>query len=144
MQILTDLSSLDGLHLGLQPQQFSIELKPGTDLASYIDALNTTFASTTAQAQPNTERGGGTIVAMEALVTLLTRTRRTRHRPRRRRTPSRLGRPDAHPKRVAHRVAQRRCGLQALMDAGNDLPGPYRYADDVEEMEDQDQGYRQR
>ena len=72
MQILTDLSSLDGLQLGLQPQQFSIELKPGTDLAGYIDALNTAFASTTAQAQPNPEKGGGTIVAMEALVTLLT------------------------------------------------------------------------
>lgn len=72
MQILTDLSSLDGLHQGLQPQEFSIELKPGTNLAGYVDALNATFASTTARAQPNTEKGGGTIVAMEALVTLLT------------------------------------------------------------------------
>lgn len=71
MQILTNLSSLDGLHLGLEPQQFSIRLTPGTNLAGYVEALNAKFASTTAQAQPNTDNHATVIDAMEALVALL-------------------------------------------------------------------------
>jgi putative ABC transport system permease protein len=71
MQVLTDLSSLDGLHLGREPQQFSIRIAPGTNLASYVDALNAKFASTTAQAQPNTDKHATVIDAMEALVALL-------------------------------------------------------------------------
>ena len=71
MQVLTDLSSLDGLHLSPGPQQFSIRLAPGTNLASYVDALNTKFASTTARAQPNTDNRATVIDAMEALVALL-------------------------------------------------------------------------
>ena len=71
MQVLTDLSSLDGLHPGLEPQQFTIRLAPGTNLAGYVDQLNATFASTTAQAQPNTDNRATVIDAMEALVALL-------------------------------------------------------------------------
>jgi putative ABC transport system permease protein len=71
MQVLTDLSSLDGVHPGLEPQQFTIRLAPGTNLAGYVDQLNATFASTTAQAQPNTDNRATVIDAMEALVALL-------------------------------------------------------------------------
>lgn len=72
MQILTDQSSLDGLQLGPEPQRFSIRLKPGTNLADYVHALNAKFSSTTAQAQPNTDNRATVIDAMEALVALLT------------------------------------------------------------------------
>ncbi|MEV0228918.1 FtsX-like permease family protein [Nonomuraea sp. NPDC050786] len=72
MQILTSLSSLNGLHLDLQPQQFNIELEPGTDRTGYVDALNAKFASTTAQARPNTNVGGTVTAAAEALAALLT------------------------------------------------------------------------
>jgi putative ABC transport system permease protein len=71
MQVLTDLSSLDGLHQDLEPQKFSIRLTPGTNLGGYIDALNTKFASTTAHAQPNIDNRTTVIDAMEALVALL-------------------------------------------------------------------------
>jgi putative ABC transport system permease protein len=72
MQILTDQSSLDKLQLGPEPQQFSIRLKPGTNLANYVHALNAKFSSTTVQAQPNTDNRATVIDAMVALVTLLT------------------------------------------------------------------------
>ena len=72
MQILTDQSSLDGLQLGPEPQQFSIRLKPGTNLANYVHALNAKFSSTTVQAQPNTDNRATVIDAMVALVALLT------------------------------------------------------------------------
>jgi putative ABC transport system permease protein len=72
MKILTDLSSLNGLDPGLQPQQFNIQLKPGTDRASYIDALNATFASIDARARPNIDTGGTVTAAAQALAALLT------------------------------------------------------------------------
>lgn len=72
MQILTDQSSLNGLRLGPEPQQFSIRVTPGTNLASYVHALNAKFTSTTAQAQPNTDNRATVIDAMQALVALLT------------------------------------------------------------------------
>jgi putative ABC transport system permease protein len=72
MQILTDLTSLTGLDLGLQPQQFNIQLTPGTDQAAYINALNAKFASIAAQAQPNIDSGGTITAAAQALAALLT------------------------------------------------------------------------
>ncbi|KAA2252878.1 FtsX-like permease family protein [Solihabitans fulvus] len=72
MQILTDLTSLDGLGLGLQPQQFNIQLTSGTDRTSYVDALNAKFASIAAQAQPNLDGGGTVTAAAQALAALLT------------------------------------------------------------------------
>jgi putative ABC transport system permease protein len=71
MQVLTGLSSLNGLHLGFEPQTFSIRLAPGTSLAGYVGALNAKFASTTARAQPDTGNRATVIDAMEALVALL-------------------------------------------------------------------------
>ncbi|HVB43424.1 MAG TPA: FtsX-like permease family protein [Streptosporangiaceae bacterium] len=218
MQILTDQSSLDGLRLGPEPQRFSIRLKPGTNLADYVHALNAKFSSTNAQAQPDTDNRATVIDAMEALVALLTlmivavaglgvlnlvvldtrqrihdlgvfkalgmspgqtiamvltsvagiglvagiigvplgviahnyvtphgqrrrhrhplrrhrglppaRTRRTRprrpgHRPRRRRAPGRLGRQDAHPERLAHRITEVPVLGWVLVDAGRRRP----------------------
>jgi putative ABC transport system permease protein len=72
MQILTDLTSLSGLDLGLRPQQFNIQLKPGTDQTGYVDALNTKLAPIAAQAQPNIEGGGTVTAAAQALAALLT------------------------------------------------------------------------
>ena len=72
MQILTDLTSLGGLGLGLQPQQFNIQLTPGTDQAAYVEALNARFASIAAQAQPNIDSGGTVTAAAQALAALLT------------------------------------------------------------------------
>jgi predicted lysophospholipase L1 biosynthesis ABC-type transport system permease subunit len=40
MQILTDQSSLDGLQLEPEPQQYSIRLTPGTNLADYVAGLS--------------------------------------------------------------------------------------------------------
>ncbi len=72
IQILTELTSLDGLDQGLQPQQFNIQLKPGTDQTGYLDALNAALASVTAQAQPNIDSGGTVTAAAQALAALLT------------------------------------------------------------------------
>lgn len=72
MQILTDLTSLDGLDQGLQPQQFNIQLTPGTDQTSYVNALNARFASIAALAQPNIDSGGTITTAAQALAALLT------------------------------------------------------------------------
>ncbi|HJP77075.1 MAG TPA: FtsX-like permease family protein [Pseudonocardiaceae bacterium] len=72
MQILTDLSSLDGLDLDLQPQQFNVQLKAGTDQAAYVDGLNAQFASIAAQAKPNIDSGGTITAAAQALAALLT------------------------------------------------------------------------
>jgi putative ABC transport system permease protein len=72
MQILTDLTSLDGLGLGLQPQQFNIQLKPGTDQTGYLNGLNATFAKIAAQARPNIDSGGTITAAAQALAALLT------------------------------------------------------------------------
>jgi putative ABC transport system permease protein len=72
IQILTDLTSLDGLDQSLRPQQFDIQLKPGTDRTGYLAALNASFASTGAQAQPNTDGGGTVTAAAQALAALLT------------------------------------------------------------------------
>ncbi len=72
--ILTDSRSLSGVDAHVLPPsvQFGIDLRPGTDLDAYLDALDTALAPYNVTAQANTGGLNPTDVGIEALAGVLT------------------------------------------------------------------------
>lgn len=71
--ILTDGRSLDGLGAYILPEsiQFDIDLKPGTDVPGYLNSLNRRLDPYGITAQPNNGSMSSTVLAMDALATML-------------------------------------------------------------------------
>ncbi len=72
MDVLTSTSTLGALGLPAQPSEFRVELRPGTSLSSYLDALNSTLRPIGAEAGPNQSNKSDVIAAMDALIAMLT------------------------------------------------------------------------
>jgi putative ABC transport system permease protein len=72
MALRTDASSVAALRTRFMPADFAVELTPGTDTARYVEELNTALTPLGAYAAP-TEAGRSTvIIAMQALIAMLT------------------------------------------------------------------------
>ncbi|HEY2672068.1 MAG TPA: ABC transporter permease, partial [Rugosimonospora sp.] len=73
-EILTEAASLAGL--GAQaipdPDEFHVDLKPGTDVKSYVDSINASLQPLGALAEANSSRSSDTVVAMDSLAATLT------------------------------------------------------------------------
>ncbi len=72
MDVLTSTSTLGALGLPALPSEFRVELRPGTGLSPYLDALNSTLRPLGAEAGPNRSNKSDVIQAMDALVAMLT------------------------------------------------------------------------
>lgn len=74
MVILTDTSSLAGLGAFVVPEsvQFHIDLKPGTDLKTYLSSLDDALEPLGIDAQSNSGGLSSTVVAMDTLAAMLT------------------------------------------------------------------------
>jgi putative ABC transport system permease protein len=72
MDVLTSTSTLAALGLPAQPTEFRVELRPGTTMSSYVDALNSTLRPIGAEAGPNRSNKSDVIAAMDALIAMLT------------------------------------------------------------------------
>ncbi|HET6294565.1 MAG TPA: FtsX-like permease family protein [Kribbella sp.] len=78
LQVLTDLATLATAEPDLRPMEYNITLKPGTDTAAYVKALNTALAPTASDtnlaaiAQPAETETEPFIVIINALTALLT------------------------------------------------------------------------
>jgi putative ABC transport system permease protein len=72
MDLLTSTSTLTRLGVDAQPGQFNVQLKPGTSRAAYVDALNEKLQPLGAAAWPNVSEQDDVIVAMDALIAMLT------------------------------------------------------------------------
>jgi len=70
--LVTASVSLAGLGLDLTPNEFGVDLKPGTDVAAYLHAADDALASLGASAQRNEGGESTVIVAMISLITTLT------------------------------------------------------------------------
>ncbi|ONH31293.1 ABC transporter permease [Pseudofrankia asymbiotica] len=70
--LLTMSSSLSGLRLDLAPEEFGVDLAPGTDLTSYLQAAEDALAPLGADAEANEGDESTVIVAMISLITTLT------------------------------------------------------------------------
>ncbi|MET9375857.1 ABC transporter permease [Streptomyces sp. NPDC002992] len=72
MALRTDASSVAALRTRFMPADFSVELTPGTDTARYVEELNAALTPLGAYAAP-TEAGRSTVIlAMQALIAMLT------------------------------------------------------------------------
>jgi putative ABC transport system permease protein len=72
MDLLTSTPTFADLGLPAQPSEFHVDLRPGTSVSSYLDALNNTLQPTGAEARPNQSRQSDVIKAMDALIAMLT------------------------------------------------------------------------
>ena len=70
--LLTDVSSLAGLGSDLTPTRFDVDLKPGTDLSSYVSALDEALRPVGGQARADVDGGSDVIATMLALISTLT------------------------------------------------------------------------
>ncbi|HEY3610488.1 MAG TPA: FtsX-like permease family protein [Pseudonocardiaceae bacterium] len=72
--ILTDLRSLAGLNAEVLPEsvEYDIDLRPGVDTSTYLDALDTALAPYGLTGQANSGKLSATALAIDALATLLT------------------------------------------------------------------------
>jgi putative ABC transport system permease protein len=72
--ILTDIRSLAGLNAVVLPAsiEYDIDVRPGTDIGAYLDALDTALAPYGLTGQANGAKLTSTTLAMDALATLLT------------------------------------------------------------------------
>jgi putative ABC transport system permease protein len=73
-QIITDAGSLAGLRMPAPQEaaQYQIDVRPGTDPESYVDALNAALRPINAAAEVNTGEISSTVVAMDTLAGTLT------------------------------------------------------------------------
>lgn len=67
----TDTSTLTALGIAAAPQQFFVDLRPGTDVTAYQDALSSRIAPYGAQADAAGDGSSSVIVAMNAITALL-------------------------------------------------------------------------
>jgi putative ABC transport system permease protein len=74
MEILTDRASLAGLGAGAVPvpDEYHIDLAPGTGRQAYVDRLNAALHPIGADARVNTARVSSTVIAMDTLAAILT------------------------------------------------------------------------
>ncbi|MFE0452957.1 ABC transporter permease [Streptomyces sp. NPDC058914] len=72
MELLTTTSTLAGLGLDARPVRFDVRTEPGSDPASYLASLNAALEPVGANARPNSAGSSGVIVAMNALIGMLT------------------------------------------------------------------------
>jgi putative ABC transport system permease protein len=72
MELLTTTSTLAGLGLDARPVRFDVRTEPGSDPASYLASLNAALEPVGANARPNRAGSSGVIVAMNALIGMLT------------------------------------------------------------------------
>jgi putative ABC transport system permease protein len=72
MDLLTGTSTLADLGVDAQPSRFNVQLKPGTNLNTYLNALNTVLRPAGAEAAPNRTDTSDVIVAMDTLIATLT------------------------------------------------------------------------
>jgi putative ABC transport system permease protein len=72
VDLLTDTSSLAGLGLDLTPSRFDVDLKPGTDLVSYVRALDEALQPIGGHAEANIGENSEVIATMTALIATLT------------------------------------------------------------------------
>jgi putative ABC transport system permease protein len=73
-QIITDAGSLAALRMPAPEEaaQYQIDVRPGTDLKSYVDGLNAALRPLNAAAEVNTGEISSTLVAMDTLAGTLT------------------------------------------------------------------------
>ncbi|MCL2394763.1 MAG: ABC transporter permease [Acidimicrobiaceae bacterium] len=71
LDILTGTSTLRSLGLAGQPDQYNVELEPGTNLGAYLTSLNRSLGPLGMSAQPNRTEDSSVIAAMEAVISLL-------------------------------------------------------------------------
>ncbi|MEV4229225.1 ABC transporter permease [Streptomyces bobili] len=72
MALLTSTSTLADLGLDARPGRYDVETEAGTDLAPYLASLRGELEGLGAVAQANTEGSSSVIVAMDALIGMLT------------------------------------------------------------------------
>ncbi|MEU0118358.1 ABC transporter permease [Streptomyces bobili] len=72
MALLTSTSTLVDLGLDARPGRYDVETEAGTDLARYLDSLRGELEGLGAVAQANTEDSSSVILAMDALIGMLT------------------------------------------------------------------------
>jgi putative ABC transport system permease protein len=72
MRVLTDNATLARVGLDDRPRDFQIDLKPGTDRAAYLTALNTALRPTGVEANAGIGNTSGTIIAMDSIIATLT------------------------------------------------------------------------
>jgi putative ABC transport system permease protein len=71
MQLLTTTSTLAALGVPADPTEFRVELAPGTDLDTYLTALNKTLQPMGGGASPLRQDNSSVIAAMTALIAVL-------------------------------------------------------------------------
>jgi putative ABC transport system permease protein len=72
MNVLTGTSTLTRLGLDAQPNEFHVQLKAGTSRSAYVDTLNAKLQPLGGAAWPNVSERDDVIVAMDALIAMLT------------------------------------------------------------------------
>jgi putative ABC transport system permease protein len=74
MEILTDRASLTGLGADAVPvpDEYHVDLAPGTGRQAYVDALNAALHPIGADARVNTNQLSSTVIAMDTLAAILT------------------------------------------------------------------------
>ncbi|WP_457659310.1 ABC transporter permease [Streptomyces galilaeus] len=72
MALLTSTSTLADLGLDARPGRYDVETEAGTDLARYLGSLRGELEGVGAVAQANTEDSSSVILAMDALIGMLT------------------------------------------------------------------------
>ncbi|MEE4542951.1 FtsX-like permease family protein [Streptomyces sp. V4-01] len=72
MRVLTDAATLTGVGVQAHTDEFSVELKDGTDRAGYLTALNRALRSVGGEALANSADTSSTVVAMDAITVTLT------------------------------------------------------------------------
>jgi putative ABC transport system permease protein len=72
MDLLTDVSAFSALGIAQTGMQYQVELQSGTSVSQYLDAINQQLRPMNADAEPVFRDQSSVIVAMDALVALLT------------------------------------------------------------------------
>jgi putative ABC transport system permease protein len=72
MALLTSTATLADLGLGAQPSRYHVETRSGTDLTRYLTSLNAALDPVGAVAMANTADSSSVIVALDALIGMLT------------------------------------------------------------------------
>lgn len=72
MRVATDTGTFTEVGLSARPDGYQIELAPGTDRGAYLRGLNTALRPTGVEAHAQDNRLSATVVAMDAMIVMLT------------------------------------------------------------------------
>ncbi|MFJ4617315.1 FtsX-like permease family protein [Streptomyces sp. NPDC088812] len=72
MALLTSTSTLSALGVDARPGRYDVRTEPGTDADAYLTALNAALEPVGATALPNTSGSSSVVLAMDALIGMLT------------------------------------------------------------------------